>query len=150
MFGLKCFNWCLIKSGQSWNMCCCLWKGFQKGRFRSRISSNIHSTDTFPYLFHRPQQPAIAVDHHQHRQTQAENEEADDVGVWLGWPSCPRHRATSSCALCSIAAPAQQGGHGPEQGIEPGTPNSEQWLAVVWTLLVVHRQCAVAVIGEYH
>lgn len=33
------------------------------------------------YLFDCQQQPAIAVDHHQDGYTQAENEEADDVGV---------------------------------------------------------------------
>lgn len=102
----------------------------------------------FLYLFDRPQQPAIAVDHHQNWYTQAESEEADDVGVWLGRPHRPGYRAAGSCPLDAITAPAQQRGHGPEQRVEPSAPHSQQGLAVVYPLLVVHGESAVAIIGE--
>lgn len=102
------------------------------------------------YLFDCQQQPAIAVDHHQDGYTQAENEEADDVGVRLGGPNRPGHRAAGSCPLYTVAAPAEQRGHRPEQGVQPRSPNSQQGLAVVWPTLVVYSQSAVAVVGEDH
>lgn len=71
----------------------------------------------FLYLLDRPQQPAVAVDHHQDGYTQAEREEADDVGVGLGRLDRPGHRAARSCSLYAIAAPAKQRGHGPEQRV---------------------------------
>ncbi len=102
------------------------------------------------YLFDCQQQPAIAVDHHQDRYPQAENEEADNVGVRLGCLNSPGNRATGSCPLYSIAAPAQQRGNCPEQGVQPRAPNSQQGFTVVWPTLVVYSQSAVAVVGEDH
>lgn len=102
------------------------------------------------YLFDGPKQPAIAVDHHQDRQSQAESEEADDVGVRLDRLNRPGYRAACSCPLYAIAAPAQQRGHRPEQGVQPRAPNSQQGLTVVWPTLVVHSQSAVAVVREDH
>lgn len=51
------------------------------------------------YLFDCPEQSTVAVDHHQDRQTQAENEEADYVGVRLSALSRPGDRAARSCSL---------------------------------------------------
>lgn len=102
----------------------------------------------FLYLFDGPQQPAVAVDHHQHRDPQAENEEADDVGVGLGRPQGPGHGAAGSRPLYAVAAPAQQRGHGPEERVEPSAPHSQQGLAVVYPLFVVHGEGAVAIVGE--
>lgn len=66
----------------------------------------------------------------------------------LGRLHRPGHRAAGSCPLDAITAPAQQRGHGPEQGVEPSAPHSQQGLAVVYPLLVVHGESAVAIVGE--
>lgn len=74
---------------------------------RKTAKTQAHTHTHTHYLFDCPEQPAIAVDHHQDRYTQAENEETDDVGMRLGRPSSPRYRATCSCPFNAIAAPAQ-------------------------------------------
>lgn len=105
---------------------------------------------THTHLFDRPKQPAVAVDHQQHRETQAESEEADDVGVRLGRLDRPRHGAACPCPLYSVAAPAQQRRNRPEQRVQPRGPDSQQGLAVVGPVLVVHGQSAVAVVRQDH
>lgn len=90
------------------------------------------------HLFDSVEQPPIAVDHDQHRQPQTEDEQADDVGVRLGRLGCPGDRAAGPGPLQAVTTPAQQGGHCPEQGVEPGARHGQQRLAVVGGPLVVH------------
>lgn len=66
------------------------------------------------------QQLAVGVDDYSERQSQAEDEKADDVGNVVGRLGLPVHWACSARALGSIFAPAQQWGHSPGHGVEPG------------------------------
>ncbi|KAG9333622.1 hypothetical protein JZ751_010795 [Albula glossodonta] len=89
------------------------------------------------HLLDGVQQPPVAVHHDRDGQDEAEYKQADDVGVRLRRALGPRHRAARPCPLQSITTPAQQGGHCPEQGVQPGPANRQERLAVVGGPLVV-------------
>ena len=100
------------------------------------------------HLFDGVQQPSVAVDHDQDRDPQTENEQTDDVRVRTGRVLGPADRAAGPSPLQTVTAPAQQGRYRPEQGVQPGSPHSQQGLPEVRGPLVAHHQGAVAVVGQ--
>lgn len=100
------------------------------------------------YLFHCIQEAPVTVHHQNHREHQAEDEETDDVGRGLCWLWGPAHWTACACTFYPIAAPSEQRQHAPEQGINPGAPNSQQSLAVIIAALVAQGEGAVALVGQ--
>lgn len=85
-------------------------------------------------LTHPPddeQNLAVAEEHEQQRQQQAEDEEAHHVGDAARRASLPLHGAGRARPLRPVAAPAQEGRKGPQQGVKPGARHTQPGLAEV-------------------
>lgn len=101
------------------------------------------------YLFDGVQEAPVAVHHHRHGDNQAEDEETDDVGGGLSWLWGPAYRTACACTFHPITAPAEQGWHGPDQGINPRATHGQQSLAEIVAALVAQGEGAVALIGQH-
>lgn len=77
------------------------------------------------------QDSAVRVHHDQERQHQAEDEEAQHIRD-AGWRTeVPLDRARGPGSFGPVAAPAQQGGRGPEEGVDPGASHTKPGLPEV-------------------
>lgn len=112
-----------------------------------KLSYDIYIAD--PHLSDGVQQLAVGVEDDAERQHQAEGEQADDVGDIVRRLGLPVHRAGGAGTLGPVPAPAQQRGHSPGHGVEPGEADPSQRRAVVPAVGYSGRHHgAVTLVGE--
>lgn len=71
------------------------------------------------------QDSAVRVHHHHEGQQQTEDEETQYIRDVVWRTEVPLDRAHGPGSFGPVAAPAEQGGQGPEERVEPGAPHAE-------------------------
>lgn len=95
------------------------------------------------------QQLPIGEDDDYEGHDEAEDKQADDVGYAVGSLGRPFDRAGGARTLQAIAAPAEEGRQGPDQGVDPGQYDAQWGLTVVRSVSLGRgHHGAVALIGE--
>lgn len=95
------------------------------------------------------QDTSVRVEHEQEGQQQTEDEETQHIGDAGGWTEVPLDGARGAGSLGPVAAPTQEGRQGPEERVDPGSPDKEPGLPEVWDVdLGGVQHGGVALIGE--
>lgn len=84
-----------------------------------------------PHLSDGTQQLPVAAYDHQEGHDEAEDKQADDVRDVVRCLGRPVDRAGCPRTLGTIAAPAKEWWHGPDEGVDPGQGDAQGDLTVI-------------------